>query len=150
MCQNDPGLCEEWDADGGGNAVFSVPMKGHLEELADPGSGETLVCDYHRGKRRPLSWGATVSEVAIPDGDVPEYSDHYSVASKQTRWADLGCLGGKPPWVQRPETPSCHGCGREFLKCRLPCENGCSGATICQWGHIENGQYAFKCDGKRR
>lgn len=53
MCQNDPGLCDEWDADAGGNAVIVVPAKS-IELVAPPEEGETI---------RPVRYGAAVVEI---------------------------------------------------------------------------------------
>ena len=53
MCQNDPGLCDEWDADAGGNAVIVV-ARYSIKPVVPPDEGETL---------RSACYGAVVVNV---------------------------------------------------------------------------------------
>lgn len=98
MCQNDPGLCEEWDADAGGNAALVVAPTG-LVAAAVPTGGET---------RRPERYGARI--VAV-DGDDYEAA-RAGWEARQGPKTVLGALGGDPFWIQGDQTPACDACGR--------------------------------------
>ena len=89
QCQADPGMCDEWDADAGGNAAILVAAAGR--ESVDVPAGETLL--------------PGCSPVTFEDGSDPDYQD--AVAAREEV---LGKLGGSPLWVQGDETPSCS-CG---------------------------------------
>jgi hypothetical protein len=97
MCQNKPGLCEEWDANGGGNKVVPVPTD-DLALLQPPPSGETT---------RATRYGAIVVEQ--PDTD-------YETA--RNRWTSirpgevLGQLAGSPAWIQFDQVPTCDSCAK--------------------------------------
>jgi hypothetical protein len=98
MCQAQPGLCDEWDANAGGNAVL-VGGVDSLTLLPAPMNGDLV---------RPTRYGATCVSV---DGD--SYDDArnrwMSITGKGIRHV-LGQLGGRPSWVQSNETPSCDQC----------------------------------------
>ena len=98
MCQNDPGLCDEWDAVAGGNAAF-VFGPNSLEFAAVPEGENTRL--------------AEVSAVDF----VPVESDDYD--HERERWQQdtgrpvrdvLGQAGGQPAWIQDDETPACEVC----------------------------------------
>jgi len=82
QCQNDPGMCDEWDAASGANRALLVPADGAVAVRA-PSKGATLL---------PSVDPARV--VAVP----PEARA-------------LGVVGGDPEWIQGDETPHCPGCG---------------------------------------
>lgn len=99
MCQNDPGCCDEWEADGGGNAVLVCGSQ-NVVAVVPPAQGETT---------RNCEHGAEITEV-----DADNYDD------ARDRWAEqhegnyrqvLGQLYGTPKWLQADETPICSGCG---------------------------------------
>ncbi len=94
MCANHPGECDQFLADGGGNAVISVPAQA-LHNATPPGTGETL-----RGTR----YGARLQPVAAPD-----YSAAHAAVTGRRRDM-LGQLGGKPDWLQADATPACTHC----------------------------------------
>jgi rubredoxin len=84
MCQNDPGMCDDWDAESGGNRA--VLVHGDLRPVAPPEEGETL-----------LDTVTALRPVATPiEGEVP------------------GRRGGTPDWWQLDETPACPACGRRM------------------------------------
>ncbi|MFD4674360.1 hypothetical protein ACFWNN_31885 [Lentzea sp. NPDC058450] len=81
MCQNDPGMCDEWDATSGGNRalLFTAP----LSPAVVPAEGETLL------------------------GAVTALGPH---AEEPPEEFVLGRLGGEPEWWQNDETPACPSC----------------------------------------
>lgn len=89
-CQNHPGECEEWDANGGGNAALRVAERGAvlLEPLVT--SRKTLLDDTDGVKLVGLS-GAYEQQVDEDEGV-------------------LGLLGGPAAWLQGDETPTCSRC----------------------------------------
>jgi hypothetical protein len=118
MCQNDPGMCEEWDANSGGNAVVLTDIIA-LTPVESPEGVEVVL-----GGR--IGATATLGE-----------SDNYYEATKV--WAAkaqrpqshvLGHAGDSPDWLQGDETPTCNCCGRPMrFIAQLgepPYETGCS------------------------
>lgn len=99
MCQNDPGCCNEWESDGGGNSV--VIVAGVLAQAAVvPPVGVTL---------RNTAYGASVWGCQF---------ENYETARKA--WVEsrgksprevLGQLRGSPVWIQVDQTPPCDACG---------------------------------------
>lgn len=98
MCQNDPGLCEEWDANGGANAVVITTAK-------------------ERESVRPPEGGVTTKSTSYSAVVVDFESDNYDEARRQ--WARdnnvslrqvLGKMFGAPSWLQGDETPRCDTC----------------------------------------
>lgn len=100
MCQKDPGSCEEWAADGGGNAVL-------VEAIGDPIALDPPLVSA--GTVRSAVHGARVEEVAGDGYD--EARETWSEAHEGKRREVLGHWLGQPEWIQADETPSCNGCG---------------------------------------
>lgn len=98
MCQNDPGLCHEWDADAGGNAVIVVPAQS-LELVDPPEEGETI---------RPVRYGAAVVKVEGENYD--EAREDWAASTGANVRNVLGQIGGSPAWLQGEEVPSCDSC----------------------------------------
>ncbi|XUY30202.1 hypothetical protein RMR21_023860 (plasmid) [Agrobacterium sp. rho-8.1] len=103
MCQNDPGVCWEWDADRGGNAVVCTGID-NLKTADAPSEGEVV--------RAGLRYGARIERVQ---------SSTYNSAREE--WAQLdsrrqrdvlGQIGGNPVWLQGDETPTCHHCDKKM------------------------------------
>jgi hypothetical protein len=99
QCQHDPGSCDEWDADSGGNAAI-------LTESSPPNavkapSGETTLPSESKILFEP--YDDSVS------GETPD--ENYCRAFDATSSKVLGKLGGQPLWIQGEETPSCS-CGQ--------------------------------------
>lgn len=92
QCTNDPGMCDDWDPEEGGNAALLFTP----EELAssallptpDPPPAEVL----------------EETPVEIREGEL------------HARWGLVGLLGGSPQWIQDDETPTCTcGKGMDFV-----------------------------------
>jgi hypothetical protein len=99
MCANDPGLCDEWDATGGGNQAI-VFAGGPLVAAAVPGGAATT-----------LGVTSAVRYVTVNAG----YDDARRAWTEQTGRPQrdvLGQLGGEPSWLQADETPGCPECGK--------------------------------------
>jgi len=102
MCQNDPGLCEEWDADAGGNAVVSVGCE--ALRLVEPPEAGVVV--------RPVLHGAKIEHV---DGEsYDEARDDWCDSTGLNGREILGQVGGSPSWIQGEEVPSCSSCDTEM------------------------------------
>jgi hypothetical protein len=101
MCQNDPGLCDEWDPVSGGNQALLFPVAGLRPAVVPDGPGTTL------GEVSAVEY-VTVEE---------DYSRaRHAWAGREGRPVSdvLGQLGGRPWWLQHDETPSCSGCAAEM------------------------------------
>ncbi|MBN9419421.1 MAG: DUF1963 domain-containing protein [Candidatus Eremiobacteraeota bacterium] len=118
MCQNDPGLCDEWAATGGGNRALLVARRG-LVEMAAPSSGVTTLGAEFYGQ---------LAETA-PEG---------------TRRVVLGIWGGEPDWLQGDDTPRCPGCEQE-MSFVAQLEEGPDHRYSANFGG--GCGYAFACDG---
>ena len=97
MCENEPGLCLEWEPDSGGNRAFV--FRSDLVPAAVPSDGVVLLPEVSA-----IAYAAT-----------PEV--HYERARQ--RWHSetggplrhvLGQVGGAPQWLQDDEALAC-GCG---------------------------------------
>ena len=97
MCQNDPGVCNEWDADGGANAVVAM-APGHAVDVCPPASGLT---------ERGTQYGAKI--VSAPGADYEAARIAWTNESDVPRPV-LGQVGGAPYWLQGDETPVCDSC----------------------------------------
>jgi hypothetical protein len=95
QCANDPGMCDEWDPDSGGNAARLVPAAA-AATFQPPTSGETLL--------------AAVDPVE-------------AVVRDPERGA-LGRVGGEPEWIQGDETPTCACGSRMRFALQLSAEGG--------------------------
>jgi hypothetical protein len=91
MCQNEPGLCDEWEPFAGGNAVVLVDPS--APQLVDAPAGETT---------RPERYGV---ELVATDA---RYEDARYEAKRPREI--VGQLGGEPAWLQADETPACPTC----------------------------------------
>jgi len=99
QCQQHPGMCEEWSAASGGNAVLQADADDALP-LVPPGGLTYLPT------RNPLSF------VAIEEpADADRAADQYYQALAAPDRGVVGKAGGGPVWVQYDETPTCS-CGR--------------------------------------
>lgn len=94
MCTNHPGECDQFEADGGGNAVITVAAAG-LHLAAVPAQGET---------QRDTRYGARLQRVPAQ-----AYSDAFAAYPGRRREV-LGQIGGKADWVQGDATPLCNAC----------------------------------------
>ena len=105
MCQNEPGLCEEWDANDGGNHAVAVSPH-DLQLLQPPEQGETL---------RDTRYGTVLQTIDQADYDLAhaQWIADTGQAGRQV----LGQQGGEPAWLQNEETPNCDACAQpmEFV-----------------------------------
>lgn len=102
QCQDDPGMCEQWRADGGGNAVIAVPCAS-LEPVASPQEGRTT---------RAVRHGCRVVE--CPGEDYEKARRRWAALQDVDETQVLGQIGGEPAWLQDDETPDCTHCGRQM------------------------------------
>ena len=94
MCANHPGECDQFLAEGGGNAVVAVPAAA-LHNATPPGTGASL---------RAVRHGARIQQV-------PAKSYSAARAAFTGRRRDvLGQIGGSADWLQADATPSCRHC----------------------------------------
>ncbi|KUH36437.1 hypothetical protein ATE80_23490 [Streptomyces kanasensis] len=115
LCQNDPGMCDDWDATSGANRVYV--WEGPLSAAAVPAQGETQL-------------GAVTALCPRP-ADTP------------TAEPVLGRLGGEPDWIQGDETPGCPSCtARMSFTAEL--EEGADFETSANFGGGGRG-YVFHC-----
>lgn len=93
-CENEPGLCDEWDSEMGANAAL-ISTSYHPLEVPD--TGEVLT--------------SSQSYVILEDYDDSKHDeaddDNYWSALISGRGSVLGRLGAKPMWLQNDETPKC-------------------------------------------
>jgi hypothetical protein len=131
MCQNDPGVCSEWEADGGANAVICTDVD-DLQIATSPSEGEVV---------RATLYGARVERVRTQD---------YGTA--RTEWAQqhpnrqrevLGHVGGEADWLQGDETPSCDNC-KNPMRLVAQLETGPDYKTEMNFGG--GCGYVFECD----
>ena len=131
MCQNDPGLCEEWDANAGGNAVVAVATD-DLQLAEPPPEGVVL---------RDTCYGATVLPVSAADYDAARAG--WAEANGQSPRVVLGQIDGEPAWLQHDETPNCDLCGQSMtLAAQL--EQGPDAGTEMNFGG-GGCAYVFRC-----
>ncbi|WP_405782749.1 hypothetical protein [Streptomyces sp. NBC_00859] len=115
FCQNDPGMCDDWNATAGGNAAFL--FSGKLSPAAAPAEGETHL-------------GAVTALRLHPE-------------STPTDEPVLGRLGGEPDWLQDDETPVCSSCSA-LMAFTAELEEGDDFAASANFGGGGRG-YVFSC-----
>lgn len=132
MGQNHPGVCSEWEADGGANVVVCTGVDG-LKIADAPSEGEVV--------RAGPQYGARVERVQ---------SSNYDAA--RTEWAQLGSrrqrdvlgqIGGEVFWLQGDETPVCGHC-RKKMRFVAQLEEGPDHETQMNFGG--GCGYLFECD----
>lgn len=99
MCQNDPGMCDEWDAVAGGNQALAFPAGGLVPASAPVGPATML------GEVSAVQY-VTVSE------DYDQARQAWPGREARPGQDVLGQLGGEPSWVQADETPACPQCAK--------------------------------------
>jgi len=100
MCQNDPGACEEWDAEAGGNCAVVVETDG-LRGVQSPPAGVTVL---------DAEYGAC--EIESPFEDYDSAREAWSEQTGRKSREVLGQIRGNPAWIQGDETPNCAHCER--------------------------------------
>lgn len=128
QCQATPGMCDEWDAEGGGNAAL-IAGSAERRELSVP-AGETLLPGRSNTRFVPHDDTAMAES---PD-------DAYCAAYDSAEPVLLGKIGGRPLWVQDDETPGCT-CGSRMVFFAQIEERGGGGINFGGGGS----GYAFVC-----
>ena len=93
QCGYEAGMCDDWEADAGGNRAYLFDNQG-LGPVPSP-VGEL---------------GATRAVVT----DVPGLDYEAAVTAYGAR-AVLGGIGGRPAWIRSDRTPSCVDCARPMV-----------------------------------
>lgn len=130
MCQNDPGLCDEWDAEAGGNCAIVVRVDG-LAEVQAPREGVTV---------RETEYGTR--EVRSEKDEYDAARDAWSQETGHMPRDVLGQILGEPAWVQADETPTCPTCG-EPMRFLAQLEQGPDSKTEMNFGG--GCAYVFDC-----
>jgi uncharacterized protein YwqG len=104
QCQNNPGACEEWDPEAGGNAALLVPAAGAAPVVPPPVTEEEKKAELEGPRTLLKAQGVALQEF----DDAGE--DAYAAALNERGGAAIGRLGGRPSWIQGDETPECD-CG---------------------------------------
>lgn len=130
MCQNDPGSCDEWDANAGGNKVYKInPDK--LEMINPPAEGITQLEE---------EWNSSIIEFDSEDYD--EAREEWSQENNESRRKVLGQLFGEPTWLQSDDTPDCDTCGKP-MRFVAQLEEGPNHDTAMNFGG--GSAYVFDC-----
>ncbi len=89
QCCNDPGMCEDWAADEGGNCVLT-----HDTLSTENSPNEMLIESIH-------------IDIAEEDLDNEDYG-YFDIICDDERFEHvLGKVHGNPAWLQGEETPDC-------------------------------------------
>jgi hypothetical protein len=96
MCTNDPGMCDDWDAENGGNKVIIV--NGENLEFFKPSNDNLSL--------REKEYGATIVEITAEDYD--NARENWTGNKRDV----LGKLYGEPSWIQGDEIPICESCNK--------------------------------------
>jgi hypothetical protein len=131
MCQNDPGVCDEWEADAGGNRAIVLGTEG-LAVVEFPPAGEVS---------RNTMYGARVEEHATGDYDEARaaWTEEHEGRGREV----LGQLFGTPGWIQGDQTPECDAC-HEPMRFVAQLEEGPEIRTSMNFGG--GAAFVFDCD----
>lgn len=130
MCQNDPGMCDEWDPQAGGNQALLLPLAGLRPAAVADGSVTRL---------------GEVSGVEYVTMDTGYGQSCQAWADRERRPVSevLGQVGGQPSWLQHDETPACPECTTP-MTFAVQLEEGHDRRTAANFGGGGCG-YAFTC-----
>ncbi|MHA6761535.1 hypothetical protein [Streptacidiphilus sp. PAMC 29251] len=134
MCQNDPGMCDEWSPTAGGNRALLFPVA-ELRPMADPGEDEG---------RLHLGAVNAVNLVSLPASDYGSAREEWGSRSGDDLRSVLGQLGGQPDWLQGDETPGCPRCTRP-MDLVAQFEEGPDHTTAMNFGGPGTA-FAFTCE----
>ena len=129
MCGNDPGLCDEWDAAGGGNQALLLP------------SGQLFPAEVPDGPATGLGEVSAVRYV-LADSDYDKSRRDWAEREGRPGADVLGQLGGEPSWLQADETPACRQCA-EPMTFLIQLEQGHRHKTAANFGG--GTAYGFAC-----
>ena len=128
QCQQQPGMCDEWSAESGGNGVLMAATDEVLP--LTPPSGPTTL-----GARTSLGF------VEYPESEDSEGAEEqYYSALSAPQSVVVGKAGGCPIWIQYDETPVCD-CGRSMAFIAQLEENAAEGLNFGAGGS----GYLFLC-----
>ena len=132
MCQNDPGLCEDWDATAGGNrALLFGPDATDTGPVPDDG----VIL---------LKETSAVDLVQVQTDDYLEAREQWARESSRSVFEVLGQVGGQPAWLQNDETPVCSVCDQP-MSFVAQLEEGHDHQTAANFGGGGCG-YGYRCD----
>lgn len=132
-CQNDPGMCDDWEPNSGGNRAMLFPLDG-LEPLPQPDREAPLVL----GKVRAV----VLARECEDDYDLAR--EAWAARNERPESSVLGQLGGRPAWIQADETPVCPSCART-MPFIVQLEEGPDHSTAMNFGGAGSA-YAFACE----
>jgi uncharacterized protein YwqG len=138
QCQNNPGMCDDWDPDLGGNAVLVVSTAG-LVPLPPP---VPTPVDREEGTNGPI-YLDQAQAVRAADYDYTRHDesddDAYVEALQKQGSGVVGKLGGRPAWIQGDETPKCS-CRRKMIFVAQIEHNAAAGINFgdCGSGYVFN------------
>lgn len=130
MCQNDPGLCDEWDPAAGGNQALLLPLADLRPAIVPPGPATTLD-------------EACAVRFVTEGGDYEGARDSWAAREGRPDRDVLGQLGGQSSWLQGDETPACPGCAAPMSLAVQP-EEGRDPRSAANFGGGGCG-YGFTC-----
>ena len=135
MCQNDPGMCDEWSPTAGGNRALLFPAE-RLRPVPVP-EGDP--------DEDTLGLGAVnaVALVSMPSRDYFTAREEWAGRDGNDPGHVLGQLGGHPDWLQGDETPTCPVCD-EAMALVAQLEEGPDHATAMNFGGCGSA-FAFAC-----
>ncbi|BCB88698.1 hypothetical protein Psuf_060110 [Phytohabitans suffuscus] len=131
MCQNDPGLCDEWDATAGGNRAFVFGADA-TKPAAVPADGITL-----------LDETSAIEFERVEADDYLQAREGWAQVTSRSALEVLGQAGGQVAWQQNDETPTCGPCG-EPMSFMVQLEEGHDPRTSANFGGGGCG-YGFRC-----
>jgi hypothetical protein len=133
MCQNDPGMCDEWSPTAGGNRALLFPSEG-LQPMSAPDAEEEV-----------LRLGAVnaVNLVSLSSADYGSAREEWGSRNGNEVMNVLGQLGGQPDWLQNDERPACPAC-TEPMDLVAQFEEGPDHATSMNFGGCGLA-FAFTC-----
>jgi len=131
MCQNDPGLCDEWDAAAGGNRAFVFGADA-VHVANPPDDGVAL-----------LEETCAVRLEKFDADNYLEASERWHQQTGRPAQEVLGQVGGRPAWLQNDETPVCGDCAQPMALV-VQLEEGHDHQTSMNFGGGGCG-YGFRC-----
>lgn len=100
QCQNEPGMCDEWDANAGGNAACLASVG--TAAVSAPETGDTTLSSESFVTLKP--YDSSVATESEDDNYIDAVEDNENI---------LGKIGGDALWLQGDETPDCD-CGNKM------------------------------------
>jgi hypothetical protein len=140
MCQNDPGMCDEWDPRAGGNRAL-LCRADVLRPIPVPAP------DEHEDDQEAILLGAVSTltyETLSTTADYDQAHEEWTGRTDRRPEDVLGRLGGRPAWIQNDETPTCTACAQP-MPLVVQLEEGRDHTTAMNFGGCGMA-YAFACE----